>query len=203
VPVAPTKPAAPVKPAVPVKPVPTAKAPTTPPKTILDSLVPTVRGPDKAAKDRAEAQAREAAREAARQQAAANRATENRLNSTLAGLKAGYEKGSAVDFHGPGGEAYANWDATVQAIYRDAMRGVSDFSDQDFLIVVEVTVARSGRVIESRIVRRSGSVVMDKATQSALDRVKSRGLPAFPDEARESERKFSIDFNLKARRATG
>ncbi len=198
-PVAPPKPAVAVRPAVPVRPVPMAKAPPTPPKTILDSLVPTVRGPDKAAQARAEAQAREAVR----QEAADRRALANRLGNVTAGLKAGFESGTKVEVGGTGGEAYANYAFLVQTIYDAAWLVLPDLAAQDFIVPVEVVIGRDGRIVSQRIITRSGNTSMDRSVQRALDKVKATGLQPFPEGARDSERSFRINFNLKARRQAG
>ena len=203
VPVAPPKPAVAVKPVAPVRPAPPAKAPTTPPKTILDSLVPTVRGSDKAAKDREEAQAREVARVAARQAAADHVALANRLGNVTAGLKAGFESGTKVEVGGTGGEAYANYSFLVQTIYDAAWQVLPDLASQDFIVPVEVVIGRDGRIISQRIITRSSNTSMDRSVQRALDKVKATGLAPFPEGARDTERSFRINFNLKARRQAG
>jgi len=182
------------------KPVETSKptvTPTpTPPK--LD-LVPTVR--TDAAKVKAQKEAE--AREVARAQAERQRLLANALGKAQNNVVAGFQNGTQVEVGGPGGEAYANYSLLVEAAYRDAIQAVTDLSDRDFTVKVEVVIARSGRVMLSRIVRRSSNPVMDRAVQRALDKVQSQGLPPFPTDAKDSERKFTIDYSFRARKATG
>jgi len=59
-------------------------------------------------------------------------------------------------------------------------------------------VARNGNIISASIIRRSGVGVVDRSVQQALDRVRS--LPAFPEGAKEAQRTYNINFNLKTKR---
>jgi TonB family protein len=177
------------------KPNPTEKTPT-PTQPTLD-LVPSVRTDP--AKIKAEAQAREAAK----QRADYNRLLATKLGEVTSGLKAGFEGGTKVDVGGPGGQAYANYATIVQAAYDAAWRVLPDLASSDHVVTVEVVIGRSGRIISQHIVSRSSNMRMDKSVQSAIDRVKEQGLPPFPQGARDDERTFTIEFNLKARRLAG
>lgn len=179
------------------KPNPTVKTPA-PTKPALD-LVPRVRGPNPKDKAKADAQAREAAQK----QAEYRRQLADKLGQVATGLKAGFEGGTKVDVGGVGGEAYASYASFIQAAYDEAWRVLPDLASQDHVVTVEVVIARNGRVVSQRIVSRSGSSAMDRSVQNALDRVKQQGLPAFPDGARDAEREFTIQFNLKARKLVG
>ena len=169
-------------------------APTAP---TLD-LVPTVRGPSPKDKAKAEAEAR-----AAQRQAEQRRELASQIAKAASGLKAGFKEGTQVDVGGPGGEAYANYASFIQAAYDQAWRVLPDLATLDHVVTVEVVIARNGRVVSQRIVSRSGNSAMDRSVQNALDRVKQQGLPAFPEGARDAEREFTIQFNLKARRLVG
>jgi TonB family protein len=170
-------------------------------KPTLD-LTPTVRGPSAKEKAKAEAEAREA-HEAARRQAEYRQRLADQLGKLASGLKAGFEGGTKVDVGGPGGEAYANYSSLVQAAYDSAWRVLPDLASKDYVVTVEVVVASNGRIVSQRILSRSGNSGMDKSVQNALDRVKERGLPSFPPGARDAEREFTIEFNLKAKRLLG
>ena len=175
----------------------TTKTPV-PTKDTLD-LVPTVRGPNPKDKAKADAQAQEAARK----QAEYRRELAAKLGEVTSGLKAGFEGGTKVDVGGPGGEAYANYSSFVQAAYDAAWRVLPDLASSDHVVTVEVVVASNGRIVSQRIISRSASARMDKSVQNALDKVKQQGLPPFPQGARDAERTFTIEFNLKARRLVG
>jgi colicin import membrane protein len=197
------------KPVEPVKPKVADKAPPVKPRIDLSELTPVTK-PDKS-RAKAEAEAREAkiakeAKEAAQRQAAAANTARQRLvqqlNKTDSALKSGFSSGTQVDVFGPGGEAYANYGAWVKAVYDDAWRTPQDLNDDDAVVEVSVTIARDGRVVASRILRRSNSAAMNKSVQRALDAVKQIGQP-FPDSSKDSERTFTIEFNLKAKRLLG
>jgi outer membrane biosynthesis protein TonB len=181
------------------KPKPAEKTPQAKPRIDLSELKPV----DRTDTDKKKAQAEAEAREAARQTAAAN-ATRQRLAKQIgeaaAAMQRGFSSGTKVEVGGPGGEAYADYASTVQAIYEAAWKILPDLDDSDAVTVVRVTIARSGKVIESRIIRKSSSAIMDKSIQRALDQVKSEGLPPFPAFLKDFERTFEIEFNLKAKR---
>ena len=189
---------------------PVAKPPDNPPKPNATEKTPvateptldlkrTVRDPYKQERAKAEAQAREAAQ----QRAEYRRELANKLDKVTDGLKAGFENGTKVDVGGPGGEAYASYAALVQAAYDGAWRVLPDLASADHVVTVEIVIASSGQIVGQRIVSRSNNSRMDKSVQNALDRVKQQGLPPFPRSSRDSERTFTIEFNLKARRLTG
>jgi TonB family protein len=157
-------------------------------------------------KARKEAEAQEAARqaaEAARQARLARERFANALGKATAALQRGFQSGTKIEVGGPGGEAYANYAAFVQAIYDEAWKVQPDFADDDASVSVKVTIARDGRVLDSHIVRRSSLSLMDKSVQRALDDVKRKGLPPFPEGSHDTERTFEIEFNLKAKRLAG
>ncbi len=189
------------KPADLPKPTSTAKAPV-PPKPQLE-LVPTVRNDNTKAREKAEAAERET-RKAAQQDANFRRELASKVaQTTTSGLKAGFEGGTKVDVGGPGGKAYANYALFVREAYDNAWQVMPDLASQDYAVSIEVTVSRTGRVVSHRIVNRSGNSGMDRSVQRALDRIKASGLPKFPEDAPDSERTFSIEFNLKAKRLVG
>jgi len=191
----------------PIKPKVAEKAPPVKPRIDLSELTPVTKTDKNKAKAEAEARAEKEAKEAARKQAAAANAARQRLaqqfSKTADALQRGFSSGTKVDVGGPGGEAYANYGAFVQSAYEDAWKILPDINDDDAVAVVRVTIARDGRVVGSTIIRRSGNAMMDKSVQRALDRVKSDGLPPFPDFIKDSERSFTIEFNLKAKRLLG
>jgi len=181
------------------KPKPAEKTPQAKPRIDLSELVRV----DRTDTDKKKAQAEAEAREAARQTAAAN-ATRQRLAKQIgdaaAAMQSGFATGTKVEVGGPGGEAFADYASTVQAIYEAAWIVSPDLNNDDAVALVRVTIARNGKVIESRIIRKSSSTIMDRSVQRALDRVKSEGLPPFPAFLKDADRTFDIEFNLKAKR---
>ena len=192
------KPTETAKPKISDKPAPTK------PRIDLAELKPVTRNAD----DKRKAQAEEEVREATRQQAAdvaANNAKIQRIakqfGKAAGDLQRGFASGTKVDVGGPGGEAYANYGASVQTAFDDAWRIIQDLSDDDSVAVIRVRIARDGRVIDARFVERSPNAIMNKSVQRAMDAVKQ--LRPFPDFIKDSERSFTIEFNLKAKRLLG
>jgi len=64
-----------------------------------------------------------------------------------------------------------------------------------------VTIASDGTVITASIVTPSGDASVDASVQKTLDRVTF--IAPFPDGAKETERTYIINFNLKSKRMLG
>jgi len=204
---APTKPE-PVKIAKAVKPDP--KAPEKTPD-MKDLLKPIVRTNDDKAKAKAEAEAREVAREAAREAAAAARAEaayQSKLAKAFGGatstLREGFASGTKVDVGGPGGQAYADYRVFVQAVYQETWERLlpQDIMADDTTSLISVTISRSGRIINSRVVTRSRDTAIDRIVQRTLKDVTTIGRP-FPSAAKDEERTFEIMFTFRKRRIAG
>ncbi len=190
------------KPKVSDKPAPTK------PRIDLSALKPVTRTSDDKRKAQAEEEARESARQEAAAVASANAARQRlakQFGKAAGDLQRGFASGTKVDVGGPGGEAYANYGAFVQQAYQDAWKSqtklFNELNDDDFAAVVQVVITREGRVVQARITDRSPSAVMNRCVQRALDAV--RNLPPFPAHITDSERAFTIEFNLKTNRTTG
>ena len=196
----PTKPD-PVKIAKPVKPDP--KAPEKTPD-LKDLLKPIVRTGDDKAKAQAEAEAREADRKAARADAAYRDRVTSALRGTRSNLQEGFASGTKVDVSGPGGTAYADYRMFVQAVYQETWERLlpQDMLADDTTSLISVTISRSGRVINSRVLRRSSETSVDRIVQKTLSNVTTIGHP-FPSAAKDEERTFTIEFNFRKRRTTG
>ncbi len=106
------------------------------------------------------------------------------------------------DGPGGGGVSYAPYAQIVRKVYTDAWRIPDDVTDDEAVVKVSVTIARDGSVISSRIITESGSKLVDRSIQNALDRVTTIGV-AFPAGAKESQRTFTISFSLKAKKLLG
>lgn len=197
-----------VEPVKPTKPVKEEVKPVEEPKrSILTDLKPVDKGDIQKKRDKEEAEARETARKAANaraQKAAAILAdAQKSLNDSLTVIKRGFNDGVQVDVGGPGGEAFADYKMFVQMAYDNAWIVTPELTDDSFVALIRVTIARSGRIIASRITRPSGSTTMDRTIQKAMDKVRADGLPPFPAGATDSERSFTIEFNLKSKNRTG
>jgi len=162
---------------------------------------------DKEEKARSEAEARAEAKARAKAEAdARRRATqqlESRLNSTYESLTKNLSSGTTIEPLGPGGEPYADYGQVVKSYYDQAWIDPEDVSEDAATVKVKVVIGRNGSVNSDSIVKRSGIPGLDKSVQNALDRVRLRGLPPFPEGAKESQRTYIINFNLKAKRLVG
>ncbi|HKQ37572.1 MAG TPA: energy transducer TonB [Verrucomicrobiae bacterium] len=180
----------PVKPKV----TPTVAARTKPEKEIEPlPLKPVVRSN----KDKIEAQRNAEAKE----RAAKAEQLAKKFGNVEQSLRSGFTKGTKVDVWGPGGEAYAGYDALVKAIYDDAWDVNDSMTDDDSTAKVKIVIARSGKVVSAYIERRSGNSLLDKSVQRALDKVKF--VAPFPAGSNDEQRTFTINFNLKAKRLLG
>jgi len=135
-----------------------------------------------------------------RQAAAAHRARVTGAVTTLEG-KLSSGSLSAVPL-GPGGESYANYGVFVLSVYDWAWQPPAEIADEGATVKVKVVIAREGKVISSEILSKSGIAALDKSVREALGRVDDIG-KSFPEGAKEDQRVFIINFNLKARHRLG
>ena len=77
------------------------------------------------------------------------------------------------------------------------------WDDEEDDTIYEVVINHDGKVLSDRILRRSGIRILDGSVQDALDRVRARGLPPFPQGAKDLQRTFRINFNLRTRQLLG
>jgi len=166
-------------------------------KTDEIMLKPITRTTTDKAKERADAEAKAAADAAA----AASRKAAKEFAKAAEQLKSGFSKGTAVEISGPGGEVYANYDQWVKERYDNAWLVSPDLANDDAVAVVRITIARSGKVVSHEIIQRSGNSALDRSVRRALDEVKF--IAPFPEGAREEERTYTIEFNLKTKRLLG
>lgn len=102
---------------------------------------------------------------------------------------------------GGGGPSYANFRDTVGSAYYRAWIVPNGVDTDVATAVASVTIARSGTVVSARITKSSGNAAVDRSVQDALDRVKY--IAPFPEDWKDSQRTFPINFNLKAKQALG
>ncbi len=124
------------------------------------------------------------------------------VNGIIDGTGKALSKSTVVGTAGPGGEAFVNYGSLVREVYERAWRISPDLTDDDSSTLVKVTIRRDGSVAHSAISQKSSNASLNKSVQRALDSVSDIGKP-FPIGAKEAERTFTIEFNLKTRRGIG
>ena len=203
----PVKPVEPVKVPDPIKPeevklpekpdaeIPKPKPPKKPHEITVD-LKKVTRDNQQAQKDAAEAEAKaeKATRDARRKAAEAFKIAAHTISQKSSSA-------TTVEMPGAGSVSYANYASVVKSIYERAWTPPDDTASDDANVKVSVTIANDGRVIESHIVDESGDGKVDGSIRRTLDRVTF--IAPFPEGAKEKERTFKINFNLKAKRLLG
>jgi len=138
-------------------------------------------------------------------QTAANNERQQLVTSALKRIQGSLSATTRVEMpEGPGGGSgvsYANYAQEVRRVYAEAVRITPDVEDDAATVEVRVTIARSGNVISSSIVKSTGSPQADRAIQATLDRVNF--VAPFPAGAKEAQRTFIISFELKAKKLLG
>ena len=99
------------------------------------------------------------------------------------------------------GEAYASYASAVKSVYEQAWIPPEDTTDDNAITKVTVTIGNTGKVLSASIIRPSGETVVDRSVQRTLDRVTF--IAPFPEGAKEKQRTYTINFNLKAKRGLG
>jgi len=166
----------------------------TEPKKIEISLKPVVHNVPKATTDTSAADAAHAAAKAAKKRADA-------FASAARSIKKNASSATTVEMPGTGSVSYANYASVVKSIYEQAWTPPDDTASDDANTKVSVTIGRDGSVIASRILNPSGDSRVDNSVRRTLDRVTF--VAPFPEGAKEKERTFIINFNLKAKRLLG
>jgi len=161
---------------------------------------------ERAAKEERDRQEREYQAAIRAQMEAVDRAKRQRqedlaaLGNIVGKLENKMSSGVAVDMPGPGGEAFINYADLIWTKYYQAWQ-TPEARDVRNPVKVEIVVAKDGRVISANIIKPSGDAQLDRSVRQALDRV-SR-LPAFPEGAKDPQRTFRINFELKSKRQFG
>jgi TonB family protein len=135
-------------------------------------------------------------------QARADAERREAFNTAVRSLRENLTSGTTVEMRGPGGggPTYANYKQVVGSVYFQAWL-VPDDVNTDAATVATVTIRRDGRVESARLIRSSGNAVVDRSVQATLDRVTD--IAPFPEGAKEQQRTFTINFNLKAKQLLG
>ena len=174
-----------------LKPLEPAKTET---KKIEISLKPVIHNVPKVTTDISAADAARTAAKAAKKRADAfaNAARSIEKNASSA---------TTVEMPGTGSVSYANYASVVKSIYEQAWTPPDDTASDDANTKVSVTIGRDGAVITARILNPSGDSRVDNSVRRTLDRVTF--VAPFPEGAKEKERTFIINFNLKAKKLLG
>jgi TonB family protein len=128
-----------------------------------------------------------------------------KLSQEIARAARGIKDGTAaptqiVDIGpGGGGPSYANYKSWIYTRYLNAWVPPDDAAQEFGVVEAEVTIARDGTVISSKIISRSGDPQLDGSVQRTLSRVTTIGKP-FPDGVKENERTYNLRFDIKTKR---
>jgi TonB family protein len=180
----------------PQKPLPDAPEPVekpAKPKKVEISLKPVIRKSPTVTDTTAADEARDAKRERDARLKAIAKATRS--------IKENSSSATTVEMPGAGSVSYANYASVVKSVYEQAWTPPDDTSSDDANIKVSVTIGSDGTVITARVLDASGDARVDGSVQRTLDRVNF--VAPFPDGAKEKQRTFIINFNLKAKRMLG
>src|SRR5438876_5238013 len=131
---------------------------------------------------------------------AAQRAYAAHVGKLVDQLGQGLSSGTSIEAPGPGGAAYANYGLIIEAIFSQRWMPPADLNDDAVVVHAKILIRKDGTVIDARIIKSSGHRALDKSVDRALD---IKLLPAFPDGAKDMERLFYIDFDLKTKRLLG
>jgi TonB family protein len=104
-----------------------------------------------------------------------------------------------VTFKPSGGSSRSSMDYGTMLVkaYTRAWNPPAELAGRLHIITVSVTIAKSGRVTNKRIVKKSGISSVDRSVQATLDR--ETKFRAFPSGMTESQKTYTIDFNLQAK----
>jgi TonB family protein len=125
------------------------------------------------------------------------------IGATARSLRDDIAPGTTLEAFGPGGggEVYASYDQVVRSIYWHAWTPPDDTAGDEAVTKATVTIASDGSVLSARIIRASADASVDRSVQRTLDNVTF--IAPFPEGAKEKQRTYTINFNLKAKRLSG
>jgi TonB family protein len=166
------------------------------------STTPVVRRPD-AAKTTKSPATTSTADSDERRLADARRRAAAMLGAAARSIRDDIAPGTSLEALGPGGggEVYASYDQVVKSIYWHAWAPPEDTASNEAITKATVTIASDGTVLSARIVTPSGDASVDRSVQRTLDKVTY--IAPFPEGAKEKQRTYTINFNLKSKRLSG
>jgi protein TonB len=102
---------------------------------------------------------------------------------------------------GTGGELSVNYRDIIASKYYNAWVAPSNLEPDSRPVLVSVTIARDGSVINAHIIHLSGNSGLDRSIQNALDAVTF--IEPFPATSHDEQRTVTISFNLQIKQQTG
>ena len=97
------------------------------------------------------------------------------------------------------GAAFGNYREAIYNVYKtrydQEVLQAGEFATEAVSVKVAITISRSGKVTESKIITLSSNPKMDRLIRRVLSQIEF--IAPFPSEAKDSERTFEIQFNLK------
>jgi TonB family protein len=120
------------------------------------------------------------------------------INSALRALRSNLSPGTTIDLPGNSSAAYASYAAAVKSVYEQAWQPPDNAANDEANVRVTATIAGDGAVLAAHIITPSGDPGLDGSVQRTLDRVTF--IAPFPEGAKEKERTYTINFNLKAKK---
>ena len=198
----PVKPVEPVKPPEAVKPVEKPDVEIPKPKPPKPAHVVKV-NKDLVTVDNKQAQkeAAEAAKKAALEEKRLLDKKLKAIQTAANSIKNNSSSATTVDMPGTSSVSYASYASYVKTVYERDWTPPDDTASDDANVKVSVTISRDGTVAASRILNPSGDKKVDASVQRTLDHIDF--IRAFPADAKEKEKTFIINFNLKAKRMLG
>ena len=143
----------------------------------------------------ASAKAQEQARARAAQQAFAAK-----ISQSLKALGVGLSTGTSIEVPGPGGAAFADYRLIVEAMYMHAWVVPQEVDDESAVVRAKIVIRRDGTVISATIVKPSNNRAVNRSVDRALELKK---IQPFPEDSKDSERLFYLNFDLKTKRLFG
>ena len=123
----------------------------------------------------------------------------SKLTGRVKSLRSQLSAAIKVNVSGANAAAFTSYAQYVVSVYRRTWQPLIPKNlTRSRVAVVEVTIDRTGRVLSSRITRKTGDAALDRSVQSALDRVKTIGKD-FPAGSKDSKRTFTLDFTPRIR----
>jgi TonB family protein len=142
-----------------------------------------------------------ASRPAPRSQPVAGDPRVEQVDRVLAGILSGLSPATPIDTNigsGRDDQARAYEQLVKEAYTRSWIPLESEVTDEETVTKVTVTIGSEGKVLSRRVIKSSGVAAMDKSVQRALEQVKF--IEPFEPGAREKERTYTINFDLRAKR---
>ena len=124
----------------------------------------------------------------------------SKLTGAVQNLRSQLSAAIKVNVSGANAAAFTSYAQYVVSVYRRTWQPLIPKNlTRSQVAVVQVTIDHTGRVLSSRVSRKTGDAALDRSVQSALDRVKTIG-KSFPAGSKDSKRTFTLDFTPRIRR---